>query len=105
MGKDHSSSTVVGSPQSPKLKTGIVLKTSFKIRVSRMGLGIFVNINIFAMKYYFFSLFIFSIFFESLKSKSYTNVKTQKRKLGPTISFTFRALCSVHIVYTDVTVK
>ena len=38
------------------------MKTSFKPRVSRMGLGSFVNINIFVMKYYFFRLFIFSIF-------------------------------------------
>ena len=49
------------------------MKTSFKTQVSQMGLGSFVNINIFVMKYYFFPLF-----FESLK----TSVKTPKRKLG-----------------------
>ena len=35
------------------LRQGIVLKTCFKTRVSQMGLGSFVNINIFVMKYYF----------------------------------------------------
>ena len=47
-----------------------------------MGLGIFVNISIFVMKYYFFSLFIFSIFFESLKSKSTQNLRPQKGNSG-----------------------
>ena len=35
------------------LKQSNILKTSFKIWVSRMGLGRVVNINIFVMKYYF----------------------------------------------------
>ena len=35
------------------LRQGIVLKTSFETRVLRMGLGSFVDINIFVMKYYF----------------------------------------------------
>ena len=35
------------------LRQGIVMKTSFKTRVSRMGLGSFVDINFFVMKYYF----------------------------------------------------
>ena len=53
-------------------------KTSFKTRVSRMGfIGSFVNINIFK-KTFFFSLFIFSIFFESLKSKSAQMLRPQK---------------------------
>ena len=40
--------------QSPKLKKGyIIIKTSFETRVSLMGLGSFVDINIFVMKYYF----------------------------------------------------
>jgi len=43
-----------------------------------MGLGSFVNINIFVIKYYFFTLFIFSIFFESLKSKSTQMSRPQK---------------------------
>jgi len=35
------------------LRKGIVMKTSFETRVSRMGLGSFVDINIFVVKYYF----------------------------------------------------
>jgi len=46
------------------------MKTSFKTRVSRMELGSFVDINIFVKNVILFSYFIFSIFFESLKSKS-----------------------------------
>jgi len=34
-------------------RQGIVMKTSFGTRVSQMGLGSFVDINIFVMKYYF----------------------------------------------------
>ena len=52
------------------LRQGIVMKTSFKTRVSRMGLGSFVNINIFVMKYYFFQfvyiLYFFSFFYQNL---------------------------------------
>ena len=64
------------------LRQGIVMKTSFEIRVSRMGAGSFVDINIFVMKYYvtLFSFFIFSVFFESHK-KIYTNFEIPKRKL------------------------
>ena len=50
------------------------MKTSLKTRVSRMGLGSLVNINIYVMKYY---LFIFSNVFESLNS-NLQNVKTPK---------------------------
>ena len=35
------------------LRQGIVMKTSFETRVAWMGLGSFVDINIFVMKYYF----------------------------------------------------
>jgi len=35
------------------LRQGIIVKTSFETRVSRMGLGSFVNINISVLKYYF----------------------------------------------------
>jgi len=42
------------------------MKTSFKTRVSRMGLGSFVDIIIFEMKYYFFQFVYILIFFESL---------------------------------------
>ena len=36
-----------GKPWAQNLRQGIVMKTSFKTRVSRMGLGSFVNINLF----------------------------------------------------------
>ena len=42
-----------------------------------MGLDSFVNINIFVMKYKFFSVFILH-FFESLKSKSTQMFRPQK---------------------------
>ena len=37
------------------------MKTSFSTGVSRMGLGIFVDINSFFMKHFLFSMVIFSI--------------------------------------------
>ena len=58
------------------------MKTSFKTRVSRMGVGSFVNINIFVMKYFFFSLSIIFIFFEYLKSKSTQLLGSQKANSG-----------------------
>ena len=74
------------------------MKTSLKTQVSRMGLGSFVNINIFVMKYYFFSFFIVSIFFESLKSKYTQMLRPQKgHSAGSSVqrySFKFRALDS-----------
>ena len=39
-------------PRAQNLRQGIVLETSFGTLVSRMGLGSFVDINIFVMKYY-----------------------------------------------------
>ena len=45
------------------------MKTSFKTRVSRMGLGIFVNISIFEMKY-FFSVCLYSLFFSNLLNQN-----------------------------------
>ena len=45
------------------LRQGIVLKTSFKTRVSRMGLGSFANINIIVMKYYFIQFIYILNFF------------------------------------------
>ena len=39
-------------PSAQNLRQGIVMKTSFGTRVSRMGLGSFEDINIFVMKYY-----------------------------------------------------
>ena len=48
------------------LRQGIVMKTSFKTRVSRMGLGSYVIINIFVMKYYIFQFVYILHFFKSL---------------------------------------
>ena len=75
-------------PLSRNLRPGIVLKTSFKTRVSRLGLGSCVNMNI---CYEIFSLFLFSIFFESLKSKCTQMLRPQKGNSGVLYSFKFRA--------------
>ena len=61
-------------PRAQNLRHGIVIKTSFKPRVSRMGLGSFVTINIFLNKISFLNL---------LNQNIHINVKT---------SFKFRAL-------------
>ena len=59
------------------------MKTSLNTRVSRMGVGSFVNIKIFVMEYsFFFNLFIISIFLESLKSKSKQMLGSQKVNSG-----------------------
>ena len=58
------------NPKAQNLRQGIVMKTSFKTRVSRMGLGIFVNISIFVMKYYFFSVCLYSPFFSNLLNQN-----------------------------------
>ena len=85
-------------------RQGIVLKTSFKAWVSQMGLGSFVNINIFVMKYYFFQFVYILIFFKSLKSKS-TQMLTPQKKIGSVVqqySFKFRALrlyCKLYSLY------
>ena len=47
----------------------IIMKTSFKPRVSRMGLGSFRNINIFEIKY-FFSVCLYSPFFSNLLNQN-----------------------------------
>ena len=39
-------------PRAQNLRQGIVMKTSFETRVSQMGLGSFVDINMFVIKYY-----------------------------------------------------
>ena len=41
------------SCRAQNLRQGIVMKTSFEITVSQMGLGSFVDINIFVIKYHF----------------------------------------------------
>ena len=86
---------VPGQYRDQNLRQGIVLKTSFKTRVSRMGLGSFVNINIFVMKYCFIQFVYILNFFRISEIKINTNVKTPKRKPGSFVqrySFKFRAL-------------
>ena len=66
------------------------MKTSFKTRVSRIGLGIFVNINIFAVCLYFF---------ESLKSKSTQMWRPQNGNSGVSFNDTllnFGLRCTSH---------
>ena len=71
-----------GPTQSPKLRQGTVMKTSFETRVSRMGLCSFMDINSFVMTYIIlFSFLIFTIFFKSLETKS-TKGLDPKRKFG-----------------------
>ena len=79
------------------LRQDIVMITSFRTRVSWMGSDSFVDIDIFVTKYYFIQLiFIFSIFFESLKSKSTQMLGPQKGNSGVSFydrySLKFRAL-------------
>ena len=47
------------------LRQGIVMKTSFKTRVLRMGLGSFVDINIFVMNYYIIQFLHICSFFSN----------------------------------------
>ena len=58
------------------------MKTSLNTRVSRMGVGSFVNIKIFVMKYSFFQFVYNLYFFESLKSKSKQMLGSQKGNSG-----------------------
>ena len=58
------------APWAQNLRQGIVIKTSFETRVSQMGLGSFVDINIFVMKYYIIQFLHILLFFEPLKLKS-----------------------------------
>jgi hypothetical protein len=69
-------------PRAQNLWQGIIMKTSFKTRVSWMGLGSFVDINLFVMKYYFIDFLNIFHFFRTSLIKIYTNVKTPKWKLG-----------------------
>ena len=50
----------VNNPRAQKLRQGIVMKTSFKTQVLRMGLSSFVDIDIFVMKYLFLPILHFS---------------------------------------------
>ena len=74
-------------PRAQNLRQGIIMKTSFKTRVLRMGLGSFVDINIPVSSY--------SPFFSNLSNQNLQNVKTPKRILKGFVqrySFKFRAL-------------
>ena len=89
------------------LRLGIVMKTSYETRVSRMGLGSFVDINIFGKNVILFSYFIFSIF-SNLSNQYLHKCLTPKRKLGNFVqpySFKFRALlwmyCITPFLYTE----
>ena len=80
------------------------MKTSFKTRVLRMGLRIFVNISIFVMKYYFFQFVYILHFFESLKSKSTQILRPQKGNLGVSFNDTLLnfGLCHTKLLYPDI---
>ena len=65
------------------LRQVIVMKISFRTRVSRMRFASFVDINIFVLlSIILFSFFIFSIFFESFESKSTQMLRPQKENSG-----------------------
>ena len=66
-------------PWAKNLRHSIVMKTSFKTRVSRMGLGICVIINIFVMTYYFFS-FSYSPFFSNLLNQNLHKCEDPKKE-------------------------
>ena len=76
-------------PRAQNLRQGAVMKTSFKTRVSRMGLGSFVNIIIFVMKYNFFPFVYILHFFESLKLKSTQVLRPQKGNSGVLFTILF----------------
>ena len=83
----------VNTIQSLKIKTGYRYGNQFWNLVSRMGLGSFVDINIFIMKNYVIQFLHILHLFKSLKSKS--KQKTTKRKIKGFVqrySFKFRAL-------------
>ena len=69
-------------PRAQNLRQGIIMKTSFKTRVLRMGFGSFVGINILVIKYFLFGFFTFSICVKSLKSKSTKILRPQKGNSG-----------------------
>ena len=79
-----------------------------------MGLGSFVDINIFAMKYYLILVSLYFPFFKSLKSKSTQLLRSQKGNSGvsfkDTLLFFFSGsggmivshLCAqLGVMYTD----
>ena len=78
------------------LRQGIIMKTSFETRVSVMGLGSFVDINIFVKNIILFGFFILS-FFSNLSNQNCTNVRPQKGNLGDSFNNTLLnfGLCSM----------
>ena len=88
-------------PRAQNLRQSIVLKTSFKTRVSRMGLEAVLWISIFLQWNIFFSLFTSLIFFDYLKSKSTQMWRSQKENsrfsFYDILRFKFRALYSMKL--------
>ena len=84
------------------LRQGIVMKTSFGTRASRMGLGSFVDINIFVLKYYFIWFLPILHFFKSLKSKFTQLLRPQKGNSGVSFNDTLLnfGLCLHNTQYT-----
>ena len=87
------------------LKQGILMKTSFKTRVSRIGLGSFVDINIFCCEISFYLFSPYSPLFKSFKSKS--TIMLRPHKGNSRVSFNdtllnfglwWRDCTSVHLV-------
>ena len=68
-------STFILDSRAKNSRQGIVMKTSFKTQVLWMGLGSFVDINIFVVKY-FFNWFIHILHF--FRIKIYTKLRPQK---------------------------
>ena len=58
------------------------MKTSFETRVSRMGLGSFVDINIFVMKYFFYLVSSHFPFLSNLLNQIYKMLRPQKGNSG-----------------------
>ena len=84
------------------------MKTSFKTRVSWMGLGSFVDINIFCYEIFFCLTSSYSPFFSNLLNQHLKNVKTPKRKLESFVqrySFKFRALDNVEFCVHQYSMK
>ena len=63
------------------------MKTSFESRVSRMGLGIFVDTNILLWKIFLSNFFIYSIFLNLLNLHKCYDLKMETREFRSTILF------------------
>ena len=73
--------TIITTYRAQNLRQGIVMKTSFKTRVLRMGLGSSVDINIFVYEIFFYLFPLYSPFLLNLLNQNLQNIKTPKRKL------------------------